>query len=74
MNSNNKLVSSNYNKKYSDLNYHLKVQTNENYYMNTQPINSSRVEYDFVSKENKKNKLKYNFKKSNFSWQINEFN
>lgn len=56
-------------KKFSDQNPHLKT-TMENFYLNTDPINTTKFDYKFNPID--KSKVKYN--KSNFNWQLNEFN
>lgn len=50
-------------------NWHLKTDSNDNkYFVNTQPINSMKLEYT------RTNNLDNNFsQKSRFNWQLNEF-
>lgn len=56
-------------KKFSDQNPHLKVGI-ERANLNTVPINTIKFDYKFNPID--KSKQKYN--KSNFNWQLNEFN
>lgn len=56
-------------KKFSDQNPHLKVGS-ESANLNTVPINTIKFDYKFNPID--KSKPKYN--KSNFNWQLNEFN
>ena len=56
-------------KKFSDINPHLRVNF-ENFYLNREPLNTQKIDYDFKPIDKSQIKLK----KSNFNWQLNEFN
>ena len=55
-------------------NIHLKSESNQNFHVNTNVIDTVITDYKFdsLSKVNNQN-FKNNFNKSKFNWQLNEF-
>lgn len=60
---------------FSKANSHLRINSNENFYVNKEPLDNFTIQYDYISLSKKQDKnIRNNLaKKSSFNWQLTEF-